>query len=72
MSVLHIFGDGIFELTILIPYKISLAGVQMLLCPNLLGFTLMYPQATLLSASRSIRKHHSMAFQTPLAGTDIY
>ena len=40
MSVRHIFGDGVFEFTNLIPYKIPLTDVQMLLCPNLPGFTL--------------------------------
>ena len=40
MSVRHIFGDGVFEFTNLIPYESPLTDVQMLLCPNLPGFTL--------------------------------
>ena len=36
----HILGDGVLELTNLVPYDIPLTDVQMLLCPNLPGFTL--------------------------------
>ena len=35
------FGRCVFELTNLIPYEIPLTDVQMLLCPNLPGSTLM-------------------------------
>ena len=41
MSVRHIFGDGVLGLTNLIPYELPLTDVQMLLCPNLPGFTLL-------------------------------
>ena len=36
MSVRHILGNGMFELTNFIPYGNPLADVQMLLCPSLL------------------------------------
>ena len=42
MSVRHILGDGVFELTNSIPYETPLTDVQMLLYPNLPGFTLLF------------------------------
>ena len=31
-----------------------------------------YPRMTLFPQSRRTRNHHSLAFQIPMAGTDIY